>query len=172
MKNFRLVVALRLAIFPLIFNLSFAQELEVITNELLFWMSDNEVKDSENETPMDSSSQAHQNDNNIVPLYESGYSEAEGIFSDEEEILSPSDSSPSKEQNSESEVFSPDRGSGEAEGVDDDIPMNFPLSSEWQEKFDLPNLIISEVYRLWTTERIEITNISDEDFSWKLSLSW
>ena len=172
MKNFRLVVALRLAIFPLIFNLSFAQELEVITNELLFWMSDNEVKDSENETPKDSSSQAHQNDNNIVPLYESGYSEAEGIFSDEEEILSPSDSSPSKEQNSESEVFSPDRGSGEAEGVDDDIPMNFPLSSEWQEKFDLPNLIISEVYRLWTTERIEITNISDEDFSWKLSLSW
>jgi hypothetical protein len=28
------------------------------------------------------------------------------------------------------------------------------------------------VYRLWTTERIEITNISDEKFSWKLSLSW
>ena len=50
--------------------------------------------------------------------------------------------------------------------------MNFPLSSEWQENLDLPSLIISEVYRLWTTERIEITNISEEDFSWKLSLSW
>jgi len=47
-----------------------------------------------------------------------------------------------------------------------------PLQSEWQENLDLPSLIISEVYRLWTTERIEITNISEEDFSWKLSLSW
>ena len=34
MKNFRLVVALRLAIFPLIFNLSIAQELEITPEEM------------------------------------------------------------------------------------------------------------------------------------------
>ena len=33
MKNFRLVVALRLAIFPLIFNLSIAQELEIVPED-------------------------------------------------------------------------------------------------------------------------------------------
>jgi hypothetical protein len=39
---------------------------------------------------MDSSSQAPQNDNIIVPLYERGYGETEGIFSGEEEkIFSP-----------------------------------------------------------------------------------
>ena len=34
MKTFRLVVALRLAIFPLIFNLTFAQEVEVVSEEM------------------------------------------------------------------------------------------------------------------------------------------
>ena len=141
MKNFRLVVALRLAIFPLIFNLSIAQELEIVPEDYVISTLNevNEEKSTEQvdgDIQMDSSSQALQDDEDIqeskiiVPSYKRGYGEAERIFSDEEEILSPSDSSPSKEQNYESEVFSPDRGSGEAEGVDDDIPMNFPLSSE------------------------------------------
>ena len=157
MKILRLVVALRLAIFPLIFNLSIAQEVEVNTENFeIFWT---ETVVLESNTSVDSSLRSEWHGDVDQPL---SLQQAEQA----------SDSSPSKEQNSESEVFSPDRGSGEAEGVDDDIPMNFPLSSEWQEKFDLPNLVISEVYRLWTTERIEITNLSDEDFSWKLSLSW
>ena len=99
MKSFRIVVALRLSIFPLIFNLSIAQELEVNINESSFWTSNNEVcpsqldENPENITQMDSSSQAPQNDNNIVPLYERGYPDfiGEGIFNDDEEvkILSP-----------------------------------------------------------------------------------
>ena len=60
MKSFRIVVALRLAIFPLIFNLSIAQELEVNINESSFWTSNNEVcpaqldENPENITQMDS----------------------------------------------------------------------------------------------------------------------
>ena len=163
MKIFRLVVALRLASFPLIFNLSIAQEVEVNTeNFVILTQSETNVEEDEpeNETPMDSSSQAPQNDNNIVPLYERGYGEAEGIFSGEEEkILSPQ----LGEQASDSSF---QKGAQEVD-ITDSLSQ-----SEWQENLDLPNLIISEVYRLWTTERIEITNLSDEDFSWKLSLSW
>ena len=194
MKTLRLIVATRLALFPLIFNLSIALEVEVNTeNFVILTQSETNVEEDEpeNETPMDSyvvdvlqkdsllsswtedeesyvqidnlniqDPSLHsewqvnpENDNYVVPLYERGYSEAERIFSDEEEILSPSDSSFQK-------------GAQEVD-TQDSSPQ-----TEWQEKLDLPNLIISEIYRLWTTERIEITNISDEDFSWKLSLSW
>jgi hypothetical protein len=34
MKSFRLIVSLRLVLFPLVFNLSFAQEMEVIPDEM------------------------------------------------------------------------------------------------------------------------------------------
>ena len=44
MKSFCLIVSLRLALFHLAFNLSFAQEVEVNTNESSFWTSKNEVK--------------------------------------------------------------------------------------------------------------------------------
>jgi hypothetical protein len=60
MKSFRLIVSLRLALFPLVFNLSFAQEVEVSTDETVIL---NECEKSTEEiTPMDSSSQSPQND--------------------------------------------------------------------------------------------------------------
>jgi len=150
MKNFRLIVALRLAIFPLILNLSFADELGIETENYV--ISNPEGEKSIKQISIDSSSQDPQNDNDIVPLYEREYGEAEGIFSDEE-ILSSSDSYFQK-------------------GAQEVNTQDFLSKTELQENLELPNLIISEVYRLWTTERIEITNISDEKFSWKLSLSW
>lgn len=37
---------------------------------------------------------------------------------------------------------------------------------------DLPNLKITEVFRLWDYEWIEITNLWDVTFTWKINLSW
>ena len=127
MKNFRLIVALRLAIFPLILNLSFADELGIETENYV--ISNPEGEKSIKQISIDSSSQDHQNDNDIVPLYERGYGEAEGIFSDEEEILSPSDSYFQK-------------------GAQEVNTQDFLSQTELQENLELPNLIISEVYRL------------------------
>jgi len=39
-------------------------------------------------------------------------------------------------------------------------------------EINTPNLIISEVYRLWNDEWIEITNISDKDFAWEVAIEW
>jgi len=178
MKTLCLIVSMRLAIFPLVFNLSIAQEVEIVPDDYVISTLNevNEEKSTEQidgEIPMDSHASFHsaqndsentqdsslssewqvnrENDNDVVPLYERGYGEAEGIFSKEEEkILSPSDSSFQK-------------GAQELETKD------HSSQTEWQ---DLPNLKITEVFQLWSTERIEITNISDENFSWKLSLSW
>jgi hypothetical protein len=44
-------------------------------------------------------------------------------------------------------------------------------SPELQDE-EQPKLKITEVFMRWDYEWIEITNISDKDFSWKLSLSW
>ena len=201
MKTLRLIVSMRLAFFPLALNLSFAQEkadnnsgsVPMIDQDWNSEQNENEVEpglnweeniqDSlissqnddgsdflldkgdgplavedlqmqKNETLLDSSLSSEwqinpENDNDVVPLYERGYGEAEGIFS-KEEILSPSDSSFQK-------------------GAEEFDTKDFSPQTEWQ---DLPNLKITEVYRLWSTEWIEITNLSDKDFSWKLSLSW
>jgi len=191
-----------LALFPLAFNLSFAQEVEVSSEETEPSLT--EVVIPENDISMDSSLCSEWQDNVEQPL-------------------SPSDSSPSREQNHESENFSPDRGSGEAEGVSGNMPVDPSLHPEWQhgvefivsnewentiehteeyiqkspdkisqwqsiaqnsiqfkpllnnlelQSENLPKLKITEVYRLWGTERIEITNISDEEFLWKLEFIW
>jgi hypothetical protein len=126
MKNFRLIVALRLAIFPLILNLSFADELGIETENYV--ISNPEGEKSIKQISIDSSSQDPQNDNDIVPLYEREYGEAEGIFSDEE-ILSSSDSYFQK-------------------GAQEVNTQDFLSKTELQENLELPNLIISEVYRL------------------------
>jgi hypothetical protein len=180
-----------LALFPLAFNLSFAQEVEVSTEEIE--SSWTEVVIPEKDISMSFSLCSEWQDNVEQPL-------------------TPSDSSPSREQNHESENFSPDRGSVEAEVFNGNIPVNPSLHSEWQDDVELivsneweniteqteediqessveiqqwqtieqnsiqllnnlelqneelPKLKITEVYRLWGTERIEITNISDEEF--------
>lgn len=196
MKTFRLIVVIRLAFFPLIFNLSIAQEVEIIPDDYVISTLNevNEEKSTEQidgEIPMDSHASFHsaQNDSEntqdsslntqkdkdiqeskiIVPIYERGYGEAEGIFSGEEEILSSKlteQASDSLFQKGTQEVDTQDSS---AENLELQIPSLSPLTEGGQY---VPNLIISEVYRLWTTERIEITNLSDEDFSWKISLSW
>ena len=176
MKTFRLIVATRLALFPLIFNLSIAEEFEgVPENPVISTLSETNVEKSieqiEGDTPMDFSAMPRK-DKGIVPLYERGHGEAEGIFSGEvEKILSPSDSSFQKgAQESDTPMDSSTSSQNDEVDIQDFYPNSgVSLSSEWQ---NTPNLIISEIYRLWTTERIEITNPSDNDFSWKLSLSW
>ena len=187
-----------MALFPLAFNLSFAQEVEVSTEEIE--SSWTEVVIPEKDISMSFSLCSEWQDNVEQPL-------------------TPSDSSPSREQNHESENFSPDRGSVEAEVFNGNIPVNPSLHSEWQDDVELivsneweniieqtediqespdeiqqwqtieqnsiqllnnlelqneelPKLKITEVYRLWGTERIEITNISDEEFLWNLEFIW
>ena len=247
MKSFYLIVSLRLALFPLVFNLSFAQEVEVDSEEIDSSLT--EVVIPENDISMDSSLCSEWEDNVEQPL-------------------SPSDSSPSREQNHESENFSPRdwkshksplpggdlegaMGSGEAEGVSGNIPVDISVHSEWQDKTEpvisneseksteqvesdtvidsssqaphnysllsswtevvvsesdtpmdsslrsewqvttqdflqytswlnnlelqseeIPKLKITEVFRLWNKERIEVTNLSYEKFSWELIFSW
>ena len=180
MKTFCLIVSTRLAFFPLIFNLSFAQEVEV--------GAENSSEDIESNTPMDSSHSV-QNDNEdvqeskiVVPLYERGYGEAEGIFSEEERIMGPQlveqvslhsewqtwnqvDSSPSvqKDENIEKSNMLMD---SLANSQNDDLPQE-DLDEEWK-----PELVISEVYYDGSDERIEIYNIGNGDFSWDIELSW
>ena len=67
MKSFRLIVSLRLALFPLIFNLSLAQELEISPGDMSFWTEWNGSEESyvwdDNQDTQDSSAKP-QNDNN------------------------------------------------------------------------------------------------------------
>jgi hypothetical protein len=106
--------------------LSFADELGIETENYV--ISNPEGEKSIKQISIDSSSQDPQNDNDIVPLYEREYGEAEGIFSDEE-ILSSSDSYFQK-------------------GAQEVNTQDFLSKTELQENLELPNLIISEVYRL------------------------
>jgi len=112
MKTLRLIVSVRLAFFPLIFNLSIAGELDISPEELLSRTSESEVKDLESNTPMDSSPLVQNDEKNTQDSW---------------------------------------------------------LRSEWQEELYLPNLKITEVYRLWSSEWIEITNLSDEEFNGTLT---
>ena len=112
MKTLRLVVTLWWAIFPIIFNLSIAGELDISPEELPSRMSESEVKDLESNTPMDS-----------LPLVQNDEKNTQDSW----------------------------------------------LRSEWQEELYLPNLKITEVYRLWSSEWIEITNLSDEEFNGTLT---
>ena len=185
MKTFRLIVATRLALFPLIFNLSIAQELEVTLNNLSSWTEWNEVKDlmwEMNINTQDSSlhsewrwdfeaipqpSAAPLTWSEIFPLTGGVSQSDEGVDGN---IFMNSSLHPEWQEN----IFLLDKGGGplaveDLQKFESDTSMDSSLRSEWQNN---PNLIISEIYRLWTTERIEITNLSDKDFSWKLSLSW
>jgi len=233
MKTFRLVVATRLAFFPLIFNLIFAGEVEVSTEnyEQIFPTplyqegqnsQENEkssslikeaypaelgkdhevVEDLQNktDTPMDSSTLS-QNDKDIqdsqlftqldgaeqaslrsewqtwwaephpypLLLGEGNHEVVGKVYDEMNEDLQNEGDTPM-----DSSTLSQN---------DNDI-QDFSLLSQWQNNLrslwlnneleisNLPSLIISEVYRLWSYEWIEITNLSDEDFSGKISLSW
>ena len=211
MKNFRLIVATRLALFPLIFNLSIAQEVNVVSNDFVIspQIETNEkesVEQIESNTPADSSSKIPhndewdtQNDENeaFLNMGNAEWNEAEGFdtWGTQEIPLTllikggdPEDGGiVLAEEGQETlewqeKIFLLDKGWGpltvdDLQKLESDTFMDSSLRSEWQDEIelqsiDLPNLIISEVYWLWNTERIEITNLSNEDFSWKLTFSW
>jgi len=54
MKTLRLIVSIRLAFFPIIFNLTFADEVGVVSEESSSRTSETEVNDPENEILVDS----------------------------------------------------------------------------------------------------------------------
>ena len=198
MKTFRLVVVLRLAFFPLTFNLTFAGEVEVSTENYeqisstpldkegqdsqeneksssLIKEGDREVvEDLQNEVdiPIDSSTLS-QNDENAQDFL------LRSEWQDDAEIVISNDSEKFIEQNEGDTLIDSSTSSQNDENTQD-----ISLFSEWKNNLrslwlnneleisNLPNLIISEVYWLWSYEWIEITNLSDEDFSGKISLSW
>ena len=177
-----MIVATRLALFPLIFNLSIAQKLEISTeNSVILNESEKSTEQVDGEIPMDSHASFYSAQNDRENTQDSSVNASE--WQEDVGLVISNVYSTSVD----SEKFT--------EQVEGNIQMDFsampwndnestqdssldaqneksPLQTEWQENLDLPNLIISEIYRLWTTERIEITNLSDKDFSWKLSLSW
>ena len=161
MKTLRLIVSMRLAFFPLVFNLSIAQEVEVNNNESSSWTEgEGSYAQIDNFNTQDFSQQTEwqvnpENDNDIVPIYERGYGEAEGIFSNEEEKILSSSDSPCL--------------AGQASFQKGAQELNTQDSSQQTEWQALPNLVISEVYRLWSTEWIEITNLSQSEFDGTLT---
>ena len=174
MKNLCLVVAVRLAIFPLFFNLSVAQDFDVVPEKmeqisnpapLLIGEGNHEVV-REVYTVMNLSAtpwndNKNTQDSSLRPEWR------ENVETISQPLVAEQTSADSSTRNE----ISPLTGgvSQSDDGVNDNTPMDSPLRLEWQ---NIPNLIISEIYRLWTTERIEITNLSDNNFSWKLSISW
>ena len=94
-------------------NVEVGEELNEIEEESI---DEDSIEDVEDEIVEDDEQFSWtQNDDNVVPLWERGYGEAEGIFSEKwEKIISPSDSSFEK-------------GAHES-----DIPMDSSLRSEWQ----------------------------------------
>lgn len=163
MKKLRLVVALRLSIFPLVFNLSIAQELMVEPeNPIISNECEKSTEQIESNTHMDSSLYSEWQKG--TELSNTNSDNQDEKFTEQIEINTPMDLSemPRNDNENTQDFYS---ASGNS------------LRSEWHDEIELqdidtPNLIISEIYRLWTTERIEITNLSDNNFSWKLSLSW
>ena len=168
MKVFRSVFALRLAIFPLVLNLTFSEE--VIDS---FWTSDNEVTNFvwyvEEQGTQDSSLNA-QNDN-TQQLDSSLYlewQEMESFWTSDNEVknlrwyvdeqdIQDSSATPQNDKQSTNQ-----NDQQESENSEDD---------DWWENND-PELIISEVYYDGKDERIEIFNIWDGDFYWDIELSW
>jgi len=157
MKTFRLIVATRLALFPLIFNLSIAQEVEVNTeNFVILTQNETNVEEDEpeNETQMDSSEQTPQNDEwDTEEPHSTPLLLGEGNHEVVGEVYTQMDSSLNAQN-------------------DNEIVQDSPLQTEWQEILDLPNLKITEVFRLWGSEWIEITNLSDESFYGTFTLLW
>ena len=193
-----------MALFPLVFNLSFAQEVEVGTDEteenllnstesptdsLLIVEETWNVSEWQVWSEMDSSEQAPQNDSLL-----SSWTEGEGSYEWIDNI-NTQDFHPAEldklysEWHDNAEFIISNEWENIIEQTQDiqespdeiqqwqSIAQNFlqftPLLNNLElQNENLPKLKITEVYRLWSTERIEITNISDEEFSWKVSFLW
>lgn len=119
MKSFRIVVALRLAIFPLAFNLTIADELEVVSEETSSWttlsVANGEVKDPESDTLMDSHV-------TIAPQNDKG---------DIQDFYPVSGASLSSEWQEDIEFVISNECEKSTEQIECDTPMDFSLCSEW-----------------------------------------
>ena len=154
---------MRLALFPLIFNLSFAQELEVDTDESSSRKSESEVNNSE--TPIDSSL----NVQNFEEDTEESHPNPLLLGEERYEIVGEVD-----EQDTQD--FSLDVKKNISQSVDSSPSVqndsNTENDEEELEDEKISELIISEVYYDGTDEWIEIYNIGNKDFSWNIELSW
>ena len=190
MKTFRLIVSLRLALFPLIFNLSFAQE-DANNNLGSVSMTDRDWNREQNKNEVEPGlnwDEVHQNDEHDAQeshptplLIGEGNHEVVGEV-DKQDIqdssldaqnynLQPVDSSPSVQNDGQDIQESPLISELQI-NTQNFLPNSPLLKISEIEDWYTPNLKITEVYRLSNDEWIEITNISDKDFSWKINLSW
>jgi len=162
MKSFRLIVSLRLALFPLIFNLSFAQELEISPE------NDEQISP----TPLYQEGQNSQENEEISssPLDKGDTALAEGIWEEDADNNPGSVSMTNQDWNGEQNENEVEPGLNWEE-----TPQNDNDSQDDEELEDgeeVPELIISEVYYDGKDERIEIFNIWNGDFLWDIELSW
>ena len=198
MKTLRLVVALRLAFFPVVLNLSFAEESEVITEDISQISPDPSLSRGEENTSL-----IKEGDHEVVEDLEDDVQDS-SLGATEWQTWSELDSSEQVPQNDVENAEEPHpnplllgEGSYEVAGEvlnqdAQDSQQDIEQTSEWipqndndiQEDEDdpsddeiilndgTPELIISEVYYDGKSERIEIFNIGDGDFLWDIELSW
>ena len=184
MRSFRLIVATRLAFFPLIFNLSFAQE-NVDNNQSLEWITDQKWNSEQNEnkvepelsgveTSQDDEEDAENTENpsvtNVTALLESGAqweNEVELGLNWED---APQDDEEDTNNNPGSALMTDQDWNGEQNENEVEPGLNWV---ELSQNDDLqPELIISEVFYDGKDERIEIYNIWNGVFNGDITLSW
>lgn len=143
MKTVRLILALRLAIFSVLWNLNFAKEIEIIEEISPDIQSINEEYNHENNESEEQFST---------------------VIQDEkwEEIIT---------QLLEPQTLYEEYNTKDEESIKE-ISLIDNFIWDIQQESNNPRIIISEVYRLWNDEWIELTNLSDEDFEWKLTIQW
>jgi len=142
MKNFCRIVCLRLAIFPLFFNLSFAQEVEVGSGD------DEEISQI---SPDPSLSRGEQNLSSF-PLDKGDTALAEGIWDVDNEVVEDLDSS----LRSEWQIWSQVDSSSLA-------PQNDSLMSSWTEWNESEG---SYVWNEWDTQDSSLRSEWQEDETW------
>lgn len=191
MKVFRLLLALRLAVFSAFWNCIYAQESgedllisdNKSENDVLIG---NEIKEIEDEKEENQKSEDELK--NII--LESDEIENNLTINDNVEILYLENESIDLKNINKIQI--------DWEFVNFNLAENKDISDLWEEDlllqtysifddFDyedfygdnddeiyesIPNLVITEVFRLWSNEWIEITNIWDSVFEWELILSW
>jgi len=181
-----------LALFPLVFNLSFAQEVKLDTEESVISIESEMNEESlteqtESDTPVNFPLKTPESDG-LSPFWvdDKWNEEGEDFINDEQDIQ---DSSLYSEWHDNAEFIISNEWENIIEQTEDiqespdeiqqwqSIAQNFlqftPLLNNLElQNENLPKLKITEIYRLWSTERIEITNISDEEFLWKLEFIW
>ena len=172
MKTLRLIVSIRLAFFPIVFNLSFAEEVDVNTENI----------EQISPTPLYQEGQGSQelweNVSWLSPLI-GGVSHGDEV--DNETSMDSSLRSEWQEDIQDSSSVQNDDATQYGENEQgNDTPMDSSEQAHQNDNLEPkedneelePELIISEVYYDWKDEWIEIFNIWDGDFYWDIELAW